>query len=216
MGVVRDISDRKRVESELARYREELEKTNRLDYLTQVANRRALEERLEDEWRRAVREPAGLSLLMIDIDHFKDFNDQFGHLEGDAMLLKLAQALKAGVGRAADFVARFGGEEFVVLLPKTKSDQAMHVAESLRSKVEALLEPITISIGVSSTRAKDQDLPPEVFSLARVKSEVRELIASADDALYKAKANGRNCIMRGSLRDHPCADQEQSLPGTVA
>lgn len=216
VGVVRDISDRKRVESELARYREELEKTNRLDYLTQVANRRALEERLEDEWRRAVREPAGLSLLMIDIDHFKDFNDQFGHLEGDAMLLKLAQALKAGVGRAADFVARFGGEEFVVLLPKTKSDQAMHVAESLRSKVEALLGPITISIGVSSTRAKDQDLPPEVFSLARVKSEVRELIASADDALYKAKANGRNCIMRGSLRDHPCADQEQSLPGTVA
>ncbi len=216
VGVVRDISDRKKIEMEMEGYRRELEKMIRLDHLTQIANRRALEERLEDEWRRAHREASSLSLLMIDIDRFKDFNDHFGHLEGDAMLLKLAEVLKAGLGRAGDFVARYGGEEFVVLLPKTLGDQAMHVAESLRSKVEALLEPITVSIGISSTLIGSQALQLEVFSMARVKSEVRELIASADEALYKAKANGRNCIMMEAIAGHLSADQERSPPGAAA
>ena len=216
VGVVRDISDRRKIETEMKGYRQELEKMIRLDPLTGIANRRALEERLEDEWRRALREDNSLSMLMIDIDRFKDFNDQFGHLEGDTMLLKLGQALKAGLGRAGDFVARYGGEEFVVLLPKTQGDQAMHVAESLRSKVEALLEPITVSIGVSSTPTGSQALQPEGFTMARVKSEVRELIACADDALYKAKANGRNCIMMGERVDHSCAHQDPSPPGASA
>ena len=113
-------------------------------------------------------------------------------------------------------MARYGGEEFVVLLPKTQGDQAMHVAESLRSKVEALLEPITVSIGVSSTPTGSQALQPEGFTMARVKSEVRELIACADDALYKAKANGRNCIMMGERVDHSCAHQDPSPPGASA
>ena len=216
VGVVRDISDRRKIETEMKGYRQELEKMIRLDPLTGIANRRALEERLEDEWRRALREDNSLSMLMIDIDRFKDFNDQFGHLEGDTMLLKLGQALKAGLGRAGDFVARYGGEEFVVLLPKTQGDQAMHVAESLRSKVETLLVPITISIGISTTPTGSQALQPEDFTMARVKSEVRELIACADDALYKAKANGRNCIMMGERVDHSCAHQDPSPPGATA
>ncbi|MDO8518802.1 MAG: GGDEF domain-containing protein, partial [Deltaproteobacteria bacterium] len=157
------------------------------DDLTGVFNRRHFQQVLRMEWKRASRFERPLSLLMIDADHFKSFNDRFGHLVGDKILKQLAQLLLRNV-REVDAVARFGGEEFVVVLADTELKDAVAVAEKLRKLVETGedlpdgvdFDGLTVSIGVSSY--------PEMAD-----SE-EELINTADLALYQAKGTGRNRV----------------------
>jgi diguanylate cyclase (GGDEF)-like protein len=167
---------------------ERLERAASTDGLTDVANRRVFDERLETEWRRCRRSQQPLSLLMIDIDHFKRFNDLHGHVAGDECLKAVAAAMSTTITRAADLVARFGGDEFGAILPETTEDRSIHLAEELRRRIEELaledlLKParITISIGVST------EVPGEDRSMA-------DLIRSADASLYIAKNEGRNLV----------------------
>lgn len=169
------------------------------DGLTGVANRRSFDERLGQEWARALRQQSPLSLLMIDIDEFKKYNDSFGHQQGDVCLQAVASALNAAIRRPADFVARFGGEEFVMLLPETNTEGAAVMAEQLVKKVESLglahavtaaRPSITISVGYAA-------LTPVAANESRPR--VEDLLSAADSALYQAKRAGRNCSVRGAL-----------------
>lgn len=181
----------------LARQTADLEEANRRlallsrqDDLTGLVNRRTFNETLEMEWRRAQRFNRPLALLMADIDHFKAFNDAYGHLEGDACLSRVALALREGVGRAGDLVARYGGEEFAVILPGLDLSAALQVAQILHRRVEALAIPtavsdvapvVTVSLGAASC-VPDRTRSP------------KDLLASADAALYEAKRKGRNRV----------------------
>jgi two-component system, sensor histidine kinase LadS len=169
---------------------QQLQEMSRMDSLTGIANRRRFEEVLEAEWQRMLRLGEPLSVILIDVDHFKDFNDAHGHLAGDACLQRIAQALGRCNRRGSDLLARFGGEEFAVVLPQCDLSGAVHVAESMRQEVEshALLAgsngqatAITISAGVSAVRPDRQALPTG-------------LVKSADLALYAAKHKGRNRV----------------------
>ncbi len=171
----------------------ELTRLSRVDGLTGVHNRRHLDEHLTQEWQRALRGTTErghreLSFILLDIDHFKQYNDHYGHQAGDECLRRVAQALTCGARRLGDLVARYGGEEFAVILPETPLDGALHVAETLRAAVEALDIPherssagprVTISLGVAS-RVPTAGMEPS--SLAQ----------AADEALYASKKAGRN------------------------
>ena len=161
------------------------------DGLTGVMNRRWFDEAIGDEWQRARRERQPLSLIMIDIDFFKSYNDSLGHMAGDACLKKVAEALQGVLRRPADMVARYGGEEFVVLLPNTDAGGAARVAEDMRHRIEGLairhptseVAPcLTVSLGVASM------MPAEASSSV-------QLMQAADEAMYQAKAQGRNRIV---------------------
>jgi diguanylate cyclase (GGDEF)-like protein len=160
------------------------------DPLTAIANRRSFEQRLDTEWRRAAREQLPLSLVMIDIDQFKRFNDRFGHPAGDECLRQVAQALVQQARRPWDMPARLGGEEFAVLLPQTEADGAGSVAEMFRRSIETLgmahpdsvFRVVTISVGVATA-----------FPYAAGESPAG-LVAAADAALYAAKGAGRNRV----------------------
>jgi diguanylate cyclase (GGDEF)-like protein len=165
----------------LARAIDTLQKISKQDGLTGVPNRRHFDESLANEWRRAARKGSPVTLLLIDIDYFKAFNDNAGHQAGDECLRRVAQALQSSVHRAPDLVCRYGGEEFVVLLPDTDRDSGHRIAESLRRSV-ADLGIVTISVGVAS------EVPP------RDASGAEELIGRADAALYEAKRGGRNTV----------------------
>ncbi|MHC8298127.1 diguanylate cyclase domain-containing protein [Pseudomonas sp. ZS1P83] len=160
------------------------------DGLTGLSNRRHFDEYLELEWRRSLRDQTQLSLLMIDVDYFKSFNDSFGHLEGDEALCKVATAIRDAGSRPSDLPARYGGEEFVLVLPNTSPGGARLVAEKLRQTVAALKIPhifpaegssLTISIGLST-------MTPQPGG------DCRQLILAADKGLYLAKNNGRNQV----------------------
>jgi two-component system, chemotaxis family, response regulator WspR len=175
----------------LVRANEELQRLASIDPLTGAGNRRRLDEVLDVEWRRAYRSRNVLALLMVDVDGFKSYNDTFGHQQGDAALKKVADALRAGASRAGEFVGRYGGEEFVVVIPSTSEDSPVECAELLRRRVAdlAIAHPaaaagvLTVSIGVGSC------VPSEGAS-----TDV--LLEAADHALYRAKADGRNCVRR--------------------
>jgi diguanylate cyclase (GGDEF)-like protein len=178
----------KRTVTALEHANKQLEQLSFIDGLTGVGNRRAFDQQLQREWRRAVRkggEP--LSVILVDVDHFKAYNDTFGHEAGDIALRSVAAALKGAVERAADMVARYGGEEFIIVLPDTDHVGVMKVAERLRQRVAALsIEHrtnagpfLTISLGVATA------VPGE-------RKSVEELVRTADKALYEAKAAGRN------------------------
>lgn len=167
-----------------------LKELSETDALTEIPNRMAYKERLIKETQSTKRTNSPLSLLIIDIDHFKEYNDGYGHDNGDIALKKVATSIRDSLLRDTDFVARIGGEEFVVLLPHTTPEGAMQVAEMIRknisacniehsfSKVENIL---TISIGISSLSGRD--------------IKINKIFKQADTALYKAKGNGRNqCI----------------------
>ena len=179
------------------------------DPLTGIANRRALEERLVQEWRRALRHDQPLALMMVDIDHFKAYNDYYGHIQGDDCLRQVAQAIARSVSRAEDLAARYGGEEFAVLLANGTSKEAAIVAERIRVSVKTLAIPharssagevVTLSIGVASCKPQpaEQDLGPGPIPDRAVKSSgfylARELIEQADQALYTAKEGGRDRV----------------------
>ncbi|MBD2177456.1 diguanylate cyclase [Pseudanabaena sp. FACHB-1998] len=193
--VVIDITDRKKAEADL-QYAEsilrkanlELEKLVNIDGLTQVANRRCFDERIELEWDRLHREQRPLSLLLFDIDYFKRYNDYYGHQAGDDCLTQIAQNIKKTLCRPADLIARYGGEEFAVILPNTDLQGAITVAEQIRMAVKKLSIPhqnsdisdiVTISLGVAS-------LFPSILEAPSL------LIKQADVALYRAKQQGRD------------------------
>jgi len=167
-----------------------LKRLSLFDGLTNIPNRRHFDDTLDHEMKRAIRTQQPLSLLMIDVDYFKPFNDHYGHGTGDACLIQIAQALQAGMNRPMDLLARYGGEEFVALLPGTSLEGACNVAESLRQIVASLRIPhagssiaehVTISVGVACRAQSD----PKSTSF---------LLRQADQALYQAKQSGRNKI----------------------
>ena len=175
--------------SELQRANEKLEELSRIDPLTGVANRRHFNEMLLREWRRGIREGTPLALLLIDVDFFKRFNDNYGHLRGDECLQAVARALNSAFRRPGDLVARYGGEEFAVVLPNSCGEVA-RVAERCRAAVEALDIPhaksevadhVTVSVGISSVMPGDT-LSPDY------------LLDCADKGLYVAKERGRNRV----------------------
>lgn len=190
-----------------------LRQLSKLDPLTGLANRRALDEQLAKEWRRGMRDRTPLAMLMLDIDHFKAFNDNYGHLEGDKALKLVADTLKACASRVGDLVARFGGEEFSVLLWNCNQSQAQAVAEKIRQAVSNLEIPhehssvashVTVSIDVAGGipsfpgDAGGEGAPAAVPALKPTVSELpskRALFDRADAALYVAKQSGRNRVM---------------------
>jgi diguanylate cyclase (GGDEF)-like protein len=173
--------------------RDELDRAARLDSLTQIYNRREFDRAMTQEWRRCARSRVPLSLLMIDIDYFKKYNDHYGHLAGDGCIRMLAQTMKEGVDRTADLVCRYGGEEFGILLPDTSVEGAFKVAQNVQQRINALQIPhetsdvsdyVTVSIGCF-TMLPTQD------------GDMIALIAGADERLYRAKNSGRNKIVGG-------------------
>ena len=168
----------------------ELQRLSLSDALTCIGNRRYLDEYLEREWRRTLREQTSLSVVMLDIDYFKLFNDTYGHIAGDDCLRRVAGILTATIQRTTDFATRYGGEEFVLVLPATDEPGALTVAEKIRCRVEALAIPheksplagvVTVSIGVAA-------------AVPTRDSDVGLLLAAADRALYQAKTAGRNAV----------------------
>ncbi len=170
----------------------ELTRLSAVDGLTGIANRRQFDEALSREWRRCLRSREPLSLLMGDVDFFKQFNDRYGHQAGDECLKTVAETLRGKLRRPADIVARYGGEEFAAILPDTGTEGAMLVAEAMRSAVQALGLPhessvagvVTVSIGAAS-------LVPQLTE------GMPRLLSAADWALYEAKRQGRNCVLAG-------------------
>ncbi|WP_425328491.1 sensor domain-containing diguanylate cyclase [Rhodopseudomonas palustris] len=169
-----------------------LEELATTDGLTGLTNRRKFDLVMDREWRRAVRSATPISLLIIDADHFKSFNDNFGHQAGDQVLVGIALCIADSAARAADCAARFGGEEFAVLLPGMNATQSQGVAETIRRKVELWSEGqagVTVSIGVASMTPA----PSQHWSV---------LFEAADKALYAAKDLGRNrCVVAASRAD---------------
>jgi len=170
-----------------------LEELATSDPLTGLDNRRAFEDRLESEWRRQMRRSRPLALVMVDVDHFKEFNDARGHQEGDRCLQKISGLIASATRRAGEMAARWGGEEFAMLLPDLDADEARRMAETLRRTVEEERIPhpaspvapvVTISAGVAT-------IVPAATGSAR------DLVKIADSALYRAKASGRNRVESG-------------------
>ncbi|WP_159006876.1 diguanylate cyclase [Bradyrhizobium sp. S69] len=161
-----------------------------IDMLSGLANRRGFQSRLDFEWMKALQHGAELSLLMIDVDHFKLFNDTYGHPEGDACLTKLGETLAGLAADTMGFAGRYGGEEFCLLLPNTDSARAVEIGEQVRSVIASLAMPhctsshqiVTVSVGVACTRPNERQRPGD-------------LIEAADAALYAAKHRGRNAVV---------------------
>lgn len=175
-----------------------LERLAAVDGLTHIPNRRSLDERLDALWNEHLRRRSPLAAIICDVDEFKKFNDAGGHLAGDEALVAVAQAIQATLKRATDFAARYGGEEFVILLSDTTLEQARVVGEQLLASVRDLAIPhpnsiapvVTLSAGVAS-------VVPQTTMTAE------DLLSAADDALYRAKAEGRNRIRVGTVIDDP-------------
>jgi diguanylate cyclase (GGDEF)-like protein/PAS domain S-box-containing protein len=188
IGFMFDISERKQTEEKLIKMQRELEALSFKDGLTGVANRRRFDAILDEEWTQARRHHQPLSLIMIDIDHFKQFNDHYGHLRGDDCLKRVAQTLRNAGTRSRDFFARIGGEEFVLLLPETDAGAAAKIAERCRNlifreQIEHAASPtshvVTVSMGVGTTIPAGSDT-------------AMAFVERVDQQLYAAKRSGRN------------------------
>lgn len=183
--VMRDVSERQALQHRLER-----EATT--DSLTGLANRRAFDEALQREWARAVRNDTELSLILLDVDHFKPFNDRYGHPAGDACLRAVARAVQDVVRRPGDLAARYGGEEIAVILPRTPPAGAAKVAEALRLAVQALslthadsvCGVLTVSLGAATATGM----------VGQTIAMPEGLLIGADGALYRAKNKGRNRV----------------------
>ena len=183
-----DITTFKRQQQELTHAQQELHRLATTDALTGLVNRRGFDAALQSEWRRASRSCNSVSLLMIDVDEFKSFNDLHGHTVGDQVLRQIARCISTGARRAGDMVARYGGEEFVMLLPDTSEQAAFACAESIRSAVESGGDEggelrVTVSIGIGSIEPDGLQESPCM------------LVERADAALYQAKREGRNRVV---------------------
>ncbi|EXJ13222.1 Response regulator [Imhoffiella purpurea] len=170
----------------------ELERMAKKDGLTGLANRRLLNERLRHEWKRLARENRSMAAILCDIDHFKKFNDQYGHQGGDECLIKVARTIERCLHRPSDLAGRYGGEEFLILLPNTDTAGALTTAERIRSAIEDLAiehensetsDRLTMSFGVAAAN------PHEGVT-------AEQLVAAADESLYRAKNQGRNQVVR--------------------
>ena len=188
---MRDIAERKLFEQKLS-------ELALVDGLTGLSNRRAFNEALEREWKRTLREGSQISLLLLDVDHFKEFNDRYGHQAGDDCLRAVAAAIRS-ILRTSDIAARYGGEEIAVILPSTDLAGAVEVAEKMRNAIEALHLPqgghregngyVTASIGAATALARQGGTTKMPESL----------LLAADTAMYKAKNGGRNCVATALL-----------------
>lgn len=214
VGFMFDISERKKNEQKLLELQRELERLSFKDGLTGVGNRRHFENVLEREWQQARENRQPLSVVMIDIDFFKQYNDRYGHVAGDDCLRRVGRLLDTATGRPRDFLARFGGEEFVLVLPDTDADTALRIAERCRELIAAeaishenspASRMLTVSMGVG-TRVPDDDAPPLSF------------IAEVDRSLYLAKQRGRDRIVAGSRvdRSHRARTHAEECPALPA
>jgi diguanylate cyclase (GGDEF)-like protein len=181
----------KRTETALQKANHQLQQLATMDGLTQIANRRRLDTWIGKEWRRLTREKTPLSVIMCDIDHFKQYNDTYGHQTGDDCLKRVARAIAHTARRSADLAARYGGEEFIIALPNTTVDGALQVAREIQEAVRELKLPhanspvspfVTLSMGLAAV------VPDAAQTYG-------QLIAAADQALYEAKKKGRNRIV---------------------
>lgn len=168
-----------------------LEQLAMIDSLTEIPNRRRFTEVYEREWRRCMRSASPISLIVVDVDHFKTYNDTYGHAAGDLVLKRVAMAIRSALKRPADFVARYGGEEFVVILPEIDAGHAHQIAEKIRQQVEmekipypvSVIGPwLTVSLGGATCIPKQTEVDPALF-------------VQADQTLYAAKARGRNQVL---------------------
>lgn len=187
VGFMFDISERKRTEQELLRLQKELEELSLKDSLTGVANRRYLDRILEKEWTRSCRHHQPLSLAIFDIDYFKQYNDRYGHLQGDKCLKQVAQLLEESV-RSVDVVARFGGEEFVLVMPQTDTAAAQAVVKrcyqrlaeaGIAHEASPIADRLTFSCGLGS-------------SLPEREESLEAFVERVDRSLYQAKSHNRN------------------------
>jgi diguanylate cyclase (GGDEF)-like protein/PAS domain S-box-containing protein len=198
IGSLIDISKYKQAERALQTANDELSRLASLDDLTQIANRRRFDDRLTQEWRRARRDETSLAVIICDIDFFKNYNDAYGHLQGDDTLYRVAQAIQDTLKRPMDLAARYGGEEFAIILPATNAEGAERVALQIKAAVDQLQiahnasrtsDSITLSFGVAAVVPS-----PDITS--------KGLIEAADQALYCAKAKGRDRIEINSGQSH--------------
>ncbi len=193
LNVVRDVSERKKAEQKLQEAYNAVEALAVTDALTGLANRRRFDQYLATEWRRSLRDRQPLSLLMLDVDKFKAYNDTYGHQRGDSCLKQIAEACMDVVSRPGDLVARFGGEEFVVILPNTENEGAEHIANEICEALRARRLPhsgnapgiVTISAGCATM-------------IPRFGKHAPDLIEMTDKALYRAKYNGRDRVCNGN------------------
>lgn len=187
------VQARVRTQMALKRQTDQLRALATTDGLTGLTNRRSFDQALGDEWRRAARDKAAISLLMLDVDRFKSFNDRYGHQAGDLCLQSIATVIKSFARRPGDIVARYGGEEVVILLPRADEAFATKTAEAVRRAIAALAIPhtgnaacggtVTASIGVATLRPQDNITGPDL------------LVGKADQLLYEAKRKGRNRVL---------------------
>jgi len=208
IGFMFDISERKHAEQKLVELQKQLEEYSYKDGLTGVANRRMVDSTLDVEWANAQRTLQPLSLILLDIDYFKQYNDHYGHIQGDDCLKSVGQALTAAANRPRDLVGRFGGEEFVLILPETDADAARQVAERCRRLLRERCIPheksgvaslLTISLGVGTI------IPPR-------HDRALTFVEAVDRLLYRAKQGGRNRFEAGQWLD---ADARQEQGGTA-
>jgi diguanylate cyclase (GGDEF)-like protein/PAS domain S-box-containing protein len=205
LNVISDITERKQAEMALSDLNRRLAELARMDGLTGLTNRRSFDETLATEFRRSERNRTPLSLLLIDVDHFKAFNDAYGHPAGDDCLKAFARVLRETLNRPADLVARYGGEEFAAILPDTNRDGAIAVAETIRQAVRGLglvldrseTGLLTASVGVATRSA---DAGP---------ATAEELLREADEALYAAKAAGRDRVVAARPRRSETATEAE-------
>ena len=204
--MAREISERKLAEQKLADAYKAVETLAVTDALTGLANRRGFEQSLMTEWRRAMRDRKPLSLLLIDADLFKSYNDSYGHLRGDSCLKQIAEAAQDVVARPGDLVARFGGEEFAVILPNTGSSGALQLAHDVCAVVRDRQVPHNSSpVGVVTISVGSATIIPQAGQHAAT------LVDCADKALYRAKRSGRNraCVYQPDA-DKEAIDEESS------
>ena len=191
VGFMFDITERKKVDEKLSELQKELEELSFKDGLTGVGNRRMLDSVLELEWSNARRDRQPISIIMFDIDYFKQYNDSYGHLQGDECLRQVAKTLSKGATRARDFFARYGGEEFMLVLPETDNESAIKVAERcqqliFKAQIPHAYSPagqlVTLSMGLATATPAQRD-------------SMQSLIKTADSRLYRAKQSGRNSLI---------------------
>ena len=205
--VIRDITARKAAEAQLHAANNQLQRIALQDGLTGIANRRSFDLALQNETRRCTRAELPLAALLVDVDHFKAYNDTYGHSAGDECLVAIAKALNGATRRPADFIARYGGEEFIILLPETDQEGALHFARNLMDAIDQLAIPheqgvagmVTVSIGVAAIWPGPSGPP------------ARALIDAADAALYGAKRTGRARVQLGQVSVEPTSQTEATV-----